>query len=140
MLFARLCTSKLLELDVIKQFTIEMKADGEVDVEHLTNELLKYMPQAEDSLDGLKIIKIYLIGHCHFGFLQRNVRVNAVQLVMGFMRDNSIIIRELYGVETVSGEKFILSFASTIMMHMLGVSAQSLSENNVIIPNLLKQL
>ena len=135
---ARLCTSKLLELDVIKQFTIEMKADGEVDVEHLTNELLKYMPQAEDSFGWLENYKDLSNWPLPFWLLQRNVRVNAVQLVMGFMRDNSIIIRELYGVETVSGEKFILSFASTIMMHMLGVSAQSLSENNVIIPESLK--
>lgn len=135
----RLCISKLLELDVIKKFTIEMKADGEVDVEHLTNELLKYMPQAEDSFGWLENYKDLSNWPLPFWLLQRNVRVNAVQLVMAFMRDNSIIIRELYGVEAVNGEKFILSFASTIMMHMLGMSAQSLSEKNVIIPESLKR-
>lgn len=135
----RLCIAKLIELNVIKQFTVEMKADGEVDVEHLTNELLKYMPQDEESFGWLENYKDLSNWPLPFWLLQRNVRVNAVQLIMAFMKDNSIIIRELYGVESVKGEKFILSFASTIMMYMLGMSAQNLSEKNVIIPESLKR-
>lgn len=135
----RLCMTKLVKSNMMKQISIETKEDGNLDVEHLTRELMTYMPKDENAFNWLDNYKNLSNFPLPFFILQRGVRVNTVQFIMSLVKDKDIIIRELYGVDSVHGEKYILSFAATIILYMIGVETKLLNEKKVIIPESLKR-
>lgn len=134
----RVCVSKLAESNLIQQVSIDTQADGNINIEHLTNELKKYLPEDKKTFDCLENYKDLSNWPLPFYVLQRSVRFNATQLLISFMKDKNIIIRELYGVDYVDGGPYILSFASVIILCMLGIRAQYLCDKKVIIPSSLK--
>lgn len=133
----RLCMSKLIETRTIKEFSIETQIDGKINENKLIENLKEYMPES-GTMDLLNNYRDLTNMPLPLHLLQRYVRVNAAQLLIAFIQDKDIIIRELYNVECTKGDSYILTFASTVMLYMLGVHPKELCEKSVNIPASLK--
>lgn len=134
----RLCMKKLIEAKTVQQFSIEVQEDGNVNYDKLIEVLKVYTPKSENTLYWLDNYKDLSNMPLPFHILQRYVRVNDAQLIILFLQDPNIIIRELYNPPYVSGKQYILTFAATVMLYMLGVSIEHLNENKVVITSSLQ--
>ena len=134
----RLCMAKLVETRTIKEFSIETQIDGKINEVKLIENLKEYIPESEKSFDWLNNYKDLSNMPLPFHLLQRNVRVNDVQLIISLMQDSGIIIRELYNVTFNQGDMYILTLASVVMLYMLGVNSQYLNKKNIIISTSLQ--
>lgn len=134
----RLCMAKLIETRTIKEFSIETQIDGKINEDKLIENLKVYIPKSENSFDWLNNYKDLSNMPLPFHLLQRNVRVNDVQLIISLMQDSGIIIRELYNVTFNQGDMYILTLASVVMLYMLGVKSQYLNKKNIIISTSLQ--
>lgn len=105
----RLCMAKLVETRTIKEFSIETQIDGKINEDKLIENLKEYIPESENSFDWLNNYKDLSNMPLPFHLLQRNVRVNDVQLIISLMQDSGIIIRELYNVTFNQGDMYILT-------------------------------
>lgn len=134
----RLCMAKLVETRIIKEFSIETQIDGKINEDKLIENLKEYIPESENSFDWLNNYKDLSNMPLPFHLLQRNVRVNNVQLIISLMQDSGIIIRELYNVTFNQGDMYILTLASAVMLYMLGVNVKYLNKKNIIISTSLQ--
>ena len=132
----RLCMSKLVEMGVMYQFSIPMNDDGSLNTNEFVSILKKYTSTGEKNNEWIKNYTDLSNYAVPFHVLQRATHVNDTQLVMEFIKDENIIIRELINPRDVFGEKYVLTFTATIMLYMLGVDYAYL-DNNVVIPNSL---
>lgn len=135
----RVCMKKLVEAKTIKQFSIETRADGTINENKLISDLKEYMPESEATFDWLHNYKDLSNMPVTFHLLQRKVRVNATQLLILLMQDNNIIIREVYDEECIVGNLYVLTFASTVILYMLGIKPEYLNDKNVVISGSLQK-
>lgn len=133
----RLCMSKLVDMGVMYQFSIPTNDDGSLNTNEFMSVLKKYTPTNERSNEWIKNYTDFSNYALPFHVLQRGTNVNDAQLIMEFMKDENIIIRELLDPREALGEQYILTFATTIMLYMLGVDIAYLDKNNVVIPSSL---
>ncbi|MFI3173304.1 MAG: hypothetical protein R3Y24_15600 [Eubacteriales bacterium] len=135
-----LCMRKLEEEGGIQKFQFVMK-DGQIDN---LDELITLIKSTQGNVDTvnnwLDDYAKLIHGVPTLYILHTNTRFPYLQFVCKMIEEKEVIVRNLFNNMRASHEcGYIMSLSALIMLRKIGISADFLSENNVVIPASMSQ-
>lgn len=133
----RICMNKMIDSGVMKPFTIDTREDGTLNQEKLVELMKANTPENKNTFDWLANYKEDELP-LPFYSLCRFTRMTQEQFIIAMLEEKSVSIREVFKCQELSEEKYILSFATVIILYKLGIPIEILSSKDIIISDSLK--
>ena len=133
----RICMNKMIDSGVMKPFTIDTREDGMSNQEKLVEWMKANTPENKNTFDWLAN---YKEGELPLPFysLCRFTRMTQEQFIIAMLEEKSVSIREVFKCQELSEEKYVLSFATVIVLYKLGIPIEILASKDIIISDSLK--
>ena len=129
----RTCLRNMCEEGVVQQYSLPIDSKGELDYEDFSKWIKKNIPEPDEKHEWLNGYKNPNNIPVPFYRLQSFTRLSYAQLIMAFMDERTIIIRDLLHMQDKTGVSFVLSFAAVVMLYKIGVDIKYLLNMDVVI-------
>ena len=128
----RICFESLVKNGSAKAITTTAK-DGQIDVEEFVNQMREHMPDSSKEVNVIQRYNNFEEIAFPFYMISKRSNVTYTQFVELMIEEPKSCIREVDNNNFPSNDKFVLSFASVIILKILGISSEKLADYNTFV-------
>lgn len=131
--FGRLCFENIVKNGTAKAITTQV-IDGKMDVESFVDQIKAFTPDEKNKTDWIKQYNNFQDVALPLFLIMKYYNATYTQFIESVLSDNQICIREALIDSKIKSERFVLSFASLIILKRIGITSDFINKHNTYIP------
>ena len=133
----RICFENIVKNGSAKAITAP-NIDGDMDVDAFISQMLEFTPDSKTEVDWIRQYNNFEDVALPLHMIKRRYNATYTQFIEVILEEPKSCVREVINNNTPKNDKFILLFASLIILKRIGISNEFLCENKVFIPESAK--
>lgn len=131
--FGRLCFENIVKNGTAKTITAQV-IDGKMDIESFVEQIKAFTPDEKEKTDWIKQYNNFQEVALPLFSIKKFYNASYTQFIEVVLSDNQICMREALLDSKIKSERFVVSFASLIILKKIGITSDFINKHNTYIP------